>query len=915
MGTQRRQSSLWWGNLPASPTGSMAHLKLLPTLLLLLLIATAASAATQVLIDTDFGVPGKAFSDVSAERGNSITGALPEGWGENSGWKSKVVATYEPVTEAGRSFLRVTQTSGDGLQFRYSLPGIEKEAGYYRLTLTARSVIGGSLGLRFNDAPYSTAWTANPAMDAQWRDFSYDFRLTPQKQDLGLYFYLSGNGTLDLQKLKLIKLSEQDLIEEIKAKYPDAGSGNLMRLSRFPLGLQSGWAIDRDYSDGDQVQVDSDPKVPGPSGVPSLRLTAPDGLRVYSAPFATPWSFDQHTVSLYVRGDWDGKLLVGGGRNEIRAQLPLKTSGDQWQRVELTFKPLLLAPAHHLRLEGKGTLWIDQLQVEHAAKATAYAPQTPVEVSLALPASEASSARVLFEGAPLKMNYAVVGLSSAAVLKARLVTLYGDEKLLPPVKLAASNCATGTLNLEAFKAHPLGAYRLEAWVEDATGKKLSAENELVIYRLRRPRYWGKDAPNSFFGIHTLSANRHLTMAKAAGCNWVRLHDAGTEYIGWAHLEPEKGKWQFRDADLKRYRDHNLKILGLLSTAPGWATNWGKPTSGYFDRYMEPLSMDDWANAVRTIVSHHKDLIDTYEIWNEPWGSAFWSWKFDEKNGTDYTAKFVPSETPSADYARLQKVAYSAAHDAFPKVNVVGFNTYGAANGTKWTSDLLGFGALDTCDTISYHHYESSLTGFPGDATEKAYRAAVGPIIDKLGRVSKPVWMSEGCPESGDVSNGFYRYTLPYENTNDNWRLADRLVRYVVSRRANGESKAFLYTMHGISTFGGHVQWTTLVTAEGYLHPSAAAHSAMAWLLEDTDYVKRVPLAEDVYAYLFSCPARSVAVISTAAKHAPYKLPKSSDVQRLDLFGNPLPPGAPLDDHLSYVVCSAGLTKLQSALGK
>ena len=30
--------------------------------------------------------------------------------------------------------------------------------------------------------------------------------------------------------------------------------------------------------------------------------------------------------------------------------------------------------------------------------------------------------------------------------------------------------------------------------------------------------------------------------------------------------------------------------------------------------------------------------------------------------------------------------------------------------------------------------------------------------------------------SGDVSNGFYRHTLPYENRNDNWRIADRMAR-------------------------------------------------------------------------------------------------------------------------------------------
>ena len=824
-----------------------------------------------------------------------------------------MVADYKPMSEGGRQFLRVQQTSGDGLQFMHGLPGMEKENGYYRLTFTARSLTGVSLGVRDVGAPYSTLSSFSPATDGQWRDFSYDFRLSPHPQEIGLFIYLAGNGSLDLQKLKLIKLSEQDLIAEIKAKYPEAGSGNLVNVSVFPLGLQSGWSIDRDYSDGDQVQVDSDAKVPGPSGCPALRIDATaKGIRVYSAPFAVPWSFETHVLSVSVRGDWDGNLIVTGGNGQVCAQLPLKLSGDQWQRVELPFKPVLLAPSHALRLEGKGTLWLDGLQVEHAAKATAYAPQKPMEVSLALPASDAASARVQFADEPTKIKFAVVGKVPGAVLKTRLVTMYGDEKLLPPIKV--DSVSSGIIAYEPFAPHNLGPYRLEAWVEDASGQRVSPFNEIVFYRLHRPRYWGKDAPNSFFGTHTLSTNRHLTMAKAVGVNWVRLHDAGTEYIGWSFLEPEKGKWQFRDADLQRYRDHHLKILGLLSTSPGWASNLGKPATGYFDRYLEPLNMDDWANAVRTIVSHHRGLIDSYEIWNEPWGSSFWSFKIDPKHGPNGNDQFVPSDTPSKDYARLQKVAYGAAHDVFPGVTIVGFNTYGAENGTKWTKDVLDFGGIDTCDAVSYHHYENGLTGFPNDPTEKAYKAAVGPIIEKLGRVPKPVWMSEGAPLSGDVSNGFYRYTLPYENGNDNWRIADRMARFVITRKANGEAHEFLYTMHGHSTFGGGVEWTTLVTAEGFLHPSAAAHSALAWLLEDTNFVKRVTLAEGVYAYLNSGPNRAVAAITSGPTHAAYKLPTAAEVQLLDLFGNPLAAGTAIDDHVHYVQCDAGLAKLQAALG-
>lgn len=880
---------------------------------LCLRLAGFAGAEPQVIIDTDFGVPGKAFEAIIAANGVRIAGSLPEGWSDNTNWKSNVVADYKLITEGGRRFLRVQQTSGDGLQFMHELPGMDKENGYYRLTFTASSLTGVSLGVRDVGAPYRTLAPFSPATDGQWRDFSYDFRLSPHPQKIGLYVYMAGNGTLGLQKLKLIKLSERDLIAEIKAKHPKAGAGNLAPVSVFPLGLQSGWSIDRDYSDGDEVQVDGDAKVPGPSGCPALWINATaKGIRVYSAPFAVPWSFETHVLSVSVRGDWRGKLIVSGGKGHVCAQLPLKLAGDDWRRVELPFKPLLLAPSHTLRLEGKGTLWLDGLQVEHAAQATAYAPQKPMEVSLALPGSDAAVARVQFADEPTKIKFAAVGAVPGAVLKTRLATMYGDEKLLPPIPVDSAH--SGVIAYEPFASHSLGPYRLEAWVEDAAGQRVSPFNEIVFYRLHRPRHWGKDAPHSLFGAHTLSTHRHLTMAKAVGVNWVRLHDAGTEYIGWSFLEPEKGKWRFRDADLQRYRDHHLKILGLLSTSPGWASNLGKPATDYFDRYLEPLSMDDWANAVRTIVSRYRGLIDSYEIWNEPWGSSFWSFKIDPKHGPNWSDRFVPSDTPAKDYTRLQKAAYRAAHDVFPQVTIVGFNTYGAENGTKWTKEVLDFGGMDACDAISYHHYENGLTGFLNDPTEKAYMAAVRPILEKLGRAPKPVWMSEGAPLSGDVSNGFYHYTLPYENGNDNWRIADRMARFVIARKANGEAHEFLYTMHGHSTFGESVEWTTLVTAEGFLHPSAAAHSALAWLLEDTNFVRRVTLANGVYAYLNSGPNRAVAAITSGPTHAAYELPSAVGVQSLDLFGNPLAAGTAIGDHVHYVQCNAGLAKLQAALG-
>ena len=60
-----------------------------------MLLAGSAAAEPQVIIDTDFGVPGKAFEEINATKGIRITGSLPEGWSDNTNWKNNVVADYK----------------------------------------------------------------------------------------------------------------------------------------------------------------------------------------------------------------------------------------------------------------------------------------------------------------------------------------------------------------------------------------------------------------------------------------------------------------------------------------------------------------------------------------------------------------------------------------------------------------------------------------------------------------------------------------------------------------------------------------------------------------------------------------------------------------------------------------------------
>jgi hypothetical protein len=120
-------------------------------------------------------------------------------------------------------------------------------------------------------------------------------------------------------------------------------------------------------------------------------------------------------------------------------------------------------------------------------------------------------------------------------------------------------------------------------------------------------------------------------------------------------------------------------------------------------------------------------------------------------------------------------------------------------------------------------------------------------------------------------------------------------------------------MHGHGPFTPQpAPWRVLVEDDGYLHPSGVAHAHLAWLLEDTKYVKHVEPAPGVFAYLFEGNGRAVAVLSSQPDHAAYAVPAAPGVQTTDLFGNPLRAGEKLQDNLVYMSADK-LSRLEQAL--
>jgi len=652
--------------------------------------------------------------------------------------------------------------------------------------------------------------------------------------------------------------------------------------------------------------IGPDAAVVGPSGCPSLSVASTELWRMWTAPVFIGRSFEPHTASLSVRGSGKVTLTAFGDGRELRSQVFELAQPDQWQRLVLTFNPLLLGQMHQLRIAAQGPLWLDAFQIERGDKAGDYAPQMGCEVSLGVPPSTVSAARIQFTDEPMAIRYAVTQAPTGAILKLRMTDLYGRTGPLPEVKLTTGALQQGSIKLPVPKTRPCGTFRMEARVENAQGQALSPTDEIVIHRLRRPHYWEKPAPKSPFGIHTLSTTRHILMAKAIGANWTRLHDAGTEYIGWAHLEPEPGKWSFRAAELQRFDKYGLKILGLLSTAPLWANVQEKPAQGYFDRYAEPKDLGQFANYVRVVTARYKGLIDTYDVWNEPWGTSFWHMGWDEQK-----KDFKRSPTASEDYYRLQKTAFDAAKSVDPAVTILGFNTYGAINGREWTADLLKFGGLAACDAFCYHHYSDGHNGYPGDDVSRALDFAIEPIVKQDGRVRKPVWMTEGSGTTQIMNNGFYNVTACGQATDDNWKIADRLCRYMVSLLTQRVTRFFLYTMHDQGPFRPMTaDWRVLVEDDGYMHPSGVAHSHLTWLLEDTSFVKTLQPRPGVYAHLFQGRNAAVAVLATKPGYAVYAAPTAAGVRITDLFGNPVAAGTKAGDLLLYLSCEGRASRLE-----
>lgn len=203
---------------------------------------------------------------------------------------------------------------------------------------------------------------------------------------------------------------------------------------------------------------------------------------------------------------------------------------------------------------------------------------------------------------------------------------------------------------------------------------------------------------------------------------------------WPSIEPSRGEydWHIYDGFVKQAHQRGIRILALVSFAPGWA-NGGGPSA------QPPRDTSDWVAFLQALVGRYKpcgDLavregwtdgygIQAWEIWNEPNHPLFWE----------------PAPDAAA-YVPLLAGAYRAIKGLDPQSVVLngGIATGSGGEcfaGSCYIEKMYANGAKDYFDVMSLHPY----TPGPPDGIEVKV-GTVRALMDANGDTDKPIWLTE-----------------------------------------------------------------------------------------------------------------------------------------------------------------------------
>jgi hypothetical protein len=534
------------------------------------------------------------------------------------------------------------------------------------------------------------------------------------------------------------------------------------------------------------------------------------------------------------------------------------TIGPNWQRYSVSgFLPSYPHTDYEVLISCNATdsnAWVDAVQLEEG-DLSEFNTSVPVELSF----TSDKPGRVFFEDENLALKLLAYNNSSQPfsgtlayeiydIFNRRIVS--GEQAL----SVAATNHVVQPFLLSTTNR---GIFRLVAWLKDRT----NTMEEVVYGVVPRPRVEGFDE-TSIMGVHPNLVQFELATLERLGIKWNRI--MSPEWIfRWSYVEPVEGEIIWFDDKINCSTNYGMTLLGTIGTNdywPPWAETNGLP------------NLDKWESFVGRLVTHYKDRVKWWEIWNEP------NYRF--------TVEF---------YGEMLKRAANAIRSADPSAKIVGMGGVYYKDWIVEVMNYLGTNWNQYLDVISTHIYPPT-TGANSGETEGSAVGIKNSIIDVYG---VEVWNSE----SGVWDQGFYKTANScFSPTGEAiWPHLDSerytrgcfygpellLVNFAHSL-GNGLTKYFYYDSRIYADPSFISRHTTMLEYDDSIRSKGIVFAIAGHFLDGSQTWGSVsPATNTVYAYLFSRDAKPTVVLWSKDKLNHSITLSTSDWTAYDMVGNEL----------------------------
>jgi len=795
----------------------------------------------------------------------------------------------------------------------------------YRVAFWARAeaIAGEVVSIALSD---TAAW-ANCGLEGgfvpgcEWRQYEFLFRATRdcgEKSRLQIWF--GSTGTLWLDDVTFEE-AEGDLYRPGQI-IPSAGRENLVPNASFECG-DDGWGsaeADRTAHWGGSMNRlfgEIDPSQAA-HGAASLKIDLSPENRPVSffdyydlhrvpiqAPLAANMGFiaiepgKPYVLSVAMKAAAPGTpaLLAVRQFDGRRFEKEVEVS-TEWRRHALALKPTsrwcyVLAGPDLREKPGtaagpeRATLWLDAVQLEQSPEPTPFRPREVVELGIATD----KVGNVFGWDEPLRFRLTLASGADGprqATLELSLVDFFDEEVWTDRREVSVPRA--GRLERDVtIAAAPRYRGFMRFRAKMAAGD-VAAERSMRLATI--PVLPGDD---SRFGVnHAYPWPHLLDLCRKAGLVWMRDWSCK-----WQEVEPEKGRFDFTEADhqIDRPLGHGLRVLAMLPFPSAHWSSSAPPDHEIARDYTSrrehvayaPRDEGEFQNYVAATVSHYRDRVTWWQAFNEP---VFTSYSLPRKFG--YTA---------ADYGRWTKAFAEAARRADPGAKVLAGMGYLSEGQIldDWKR-FLDTGALDVIDAVDIHHYPRLR---PPEFMEALLEKLNG-LMDRHGG-RKPIWLTEYGYYADDEP-----WSIPMSHSGFNTPLESEVlqaayaVRWATILFAGGVDKVFYHagTCDGINH--DSLQGIFFEYA-GQPHKIYAAQAVMSRLFAPTArFVKRLATGDGVRAYLFRDGECTLAVVWTTGGE-PQTIRAAESLEVWDLMGRPLGSGEIAITGTPVYVLGEGLT--------